>query len=1172
MSIQRQCALFLIVLILAASPAAAGWHEVRRADMAFDLPAARAEALQTISNAPASMDAIAAATWWLANIEDISDPEEVLAVDATERDPELGFILGLIEHRLRFEPPPGALNDAELAGAFGVFTILDLERHVVPPDGALPAPGTRWTDPSRPVRLPMRTPDGRFGPPRSMAIDGIYLVAWNLKATAPATGWLVVEAAGGFNLEVDGVEIDRRRHCGRTEPEITWYRVRLDEGNHRVRVEIGATEEPQVRLTLLDDLGAPMTTVSTVDEQATELATSEIERAEPPAARDFRVLLEGDKVSIDELLLAAQIERGRGDPVATYRFLERARAIDPLDPWPALALGEHLILDGNSGRAPETSRRIVQHLRVARKIPGTSIFDRLLAEREGRAEDAERLLDSMMNDHGDDVRVLRIWVREAVNRGWAREAEDGLGRLESALPGSLSVTGLRLEVLASLERWREREELLRALASATPVEYRWIGQMASSCLVDEAIAASRALHQEVDNPDFDIPMIRLQLESSHFDVARAELDRTRAQWGDLPIFDELELILSGDDSEELSRALDAALERNPSNLELLVLSWRLGAEPFFAPFRVNGDDFAAEYEDLGKDADVVLLLDQAVERIFPDGSSLYYYHGLSRANTPVGARRASQLQPLADSHQIMVRIIKPDGRVVVPVDVQGGQAVANLSEVEAGDLVEEEYVSRVAATGASRRGHLPPYIYRFADPDRAFGLSEYVLLVPNEIDVQVDGNLEGLDREESDWRGLRLLRWRNENVPAVATEPFSPPAAELMPWLNYGFGVSWNDVGDAVRDRVLPVLRTSPDLQAWAERVMQGKTAAVRLEALVGALVDEVQPGNTEIAIGFAAGETFAYRRGNRLGILASVLADQGWTVDLVLTRPTTDRDQRLELPTLDAFPVTLLRVADGDEEFWIDMREEERGVDHINPFFQGSDGLVLPLTRPELAVSRIDELPIYENPELEEHVNVRAEVNPDGSARLAFRMHLRGNQAERLLEQIESVPEDQIPMVYRQIAVSMFPGASGVEGRIDSVEDDSIIELLMTLPAACDVVPTKIECRSLILSNPLVPVLAALPERRYPLLLQMPIIRRLELEIIEPSGWVLEDRPPRRLDTQWGSVSEDLDRGAGSLRSVLSISVPSQKVATEDYRAFARFCQAIDEISTRPPTLVPVR
>ncbi len=213
----------------------------------------------------------------------------------------------------------------------------------------------------------------------------------------------------------------------------------------------------------------------------------------------------------------------------------------------------------------------------------------------------------------------------------------------------------------------------------------------------------------------------------------------------------------------------------------------------------------------------MLLLDQAVERIFPDGSSLYYYHGVTRANTPVGVRRASMLQPLPDAHFLKVRILKPDGSVVVPDELQAGNGVMSLRGVEPGDLVEEEYVAEVAATGASRNGHLPPYIYRFADPDRAFGLSQYILLVPKEVDLQVDGNFEGLVKTEGEWRGLRMLNWLAESVPPMASEPFPPPAQELMPWLNYGFGVTWQDVGDAVRDRVLPVLRTSPELREWSE-------------------------------------------------------------------------------------------------------------------------------------------------------------------------------------------------------------------------------------------------------------------------------------------------------------------------------------------------------------------
>jgi hypothetical protein len=1157
----------LVITLLIALPLSAGWWEVWERDMAFDLVGARELALATIADDPSSAEAIAAAIWWLANAEHLAEPEEVLAVAVDGRDPELGLVLGRIEDRLTFRAPPGALTEAELSGPFGVFSTLDLERGVVPPDHELPPLPTRWQEIAEPFRLTFKTPDGRHSPPMAMATDGVYLAAWTLELSDDTEGWMVIEAEGGYNLEVDGREVDRRRDCGEGDPETNWYRIDLAPGSHRVRVEFASPRVPQLRMSLLDDRGGPLS-VSVGGQPSGDWAASQVRPEEPPASAALSERVSGQDASVRDLLLAARLARGRGDPEAAFRWIEKARIADPDDPWSALALARHLYIEGGDGFGVERARRITQLLREASSITGAQLLERGLANRDGRTEDAERILDSLTENHDDDVRVLRMWVREAVRRGWAGEAEEGLTTMETALPGSLTVTGLRLEVLASLERWRERDDLLRALATTTPVETRWIGQLASSCRVSEAVAATRALRDSAHDPDFDVQLIRLYLQDGDLETARAELARARTRWGDLWSFDELDLVLAGGDPEAVDKALAAALERDPSNLQLLTLAWRLGEEPFFAPFAVDGREFAAQNRDFGADVDTVLLLDQAVERIFSDGSSLYYYHGLTRANTPVGARRASLLQPLPDAYLLKVRIIKPDGRVVVPSEFREGQGAINLSDVEPGDLVEEEYVAQVEATGASRDGHLPPYLYRFADPDRAFGLSEYVLLVPPEIDLQVDGNFEGLVTSEQEWQGLRMLNWRAELVPPMPFEPFAPPAQDLMPWLNYGFGVSWQDVGDAVRDRVIPVLRTSPELRAWGRPLISGDSAEDTLHALMAALVDIVEPGGGELTVASTAGESFSRRSGNRMGILASLLVDAGWRVDLILTRPWTERGRRLRVPTLDAFPVALLRVEHDGNEVWIDVREETRGVNHINPLFQKSDALVLPLNRPGEAVTVLDELPSFPNPDLEEAVMVRAEVAESGHAKIAFNMPIRGGQAEQLLERVESVPVDQVGMVYRQMAVSLFPGANNVEGDIERTDSGAVVHLQLEVSGACEPENGGLVCRSLVLANPMVPALASLPERTYPLTLRVPVERRLELELIVPPGWQLADRAPRRLNAEWGSVSETLERTTESTRSVLRIALPMQTVDPGEYPAFSRFCHAVDELATRPPRL----
>ncbi|MGD9252561.1 MAG: hypothetical protein PVG92_01365 [Holophagae bacterium] len=1174
MRIPRLLPVFAFVAVLVATAAVAhgsaatDWQRLWQRDMEFQLDEARRIALAVISGQPASAEAVAAASWWLENIDQLRSPDEVLAAAPNDRDPELGFYLGLIDNRLDLEAPPAAIDAAELAGAFGVFTTLDLERAVVPADGELPPMPTTWRDDAEPFRVRMQTLDGYLAPPVAMMADGIYLVAYDLQTAETVNGWLVVEANGSYNLEVDGRAVDRRRECGLRDPETNWYRLQLEPGAHRLRLEIGAVNEPRVRVSLLDDRGAPLAAVEVRDEIGGPHSLSEVSPAEPPAMASLVSRFAAHEAALDELLVAAQIRRGRGDPDAATVLFERAREHSPEDPWTALAFARHLFFElGASAIGP--AQQIAGLLRESAPIPGALIFEHAVALQQRREEDAERLLDRLFEEHGDDVRILRMWVREAVRRGWAREADESLDRLEAALPGSLSVTDLRLEVLAALERWRERETLLRALVSATPVQTRWIGEMASGCLLPEALAATRALVDRLEDPDMDVQLIQRLLENSEFESARAELARARGRWGLLPTFDELDLMSSASDTQRLRSALDGALDRNPSNLQLLTLAWRQGRQPFFEEFRIDGLDFAAEHRDWGTDADAVLLLDQAVERIYPDGSSVYYYHGLTRANTPVGARRAAELRPLAGAHFFTLRIIKPDGRVVVPVDVRPGMDAISLTEVEPGDLVEEEYVARVGSTGSSRRGHLPPYLYRFADPNRAFGLSEYVLLVPPEIELQVDGNFEGLERDEATWRDLRLLRWRAERVPPVPLEPFAPSAEQLMPWLNYGFGVTWSDVGDTFRDRFLSILRTSPELRRWGRELAVGDTPKERIRSLVNGIIDEIDSGSVELAAGTAAADSFAAKRGNRLGILMAVLADQGWTVDLVLSRPWTDRGLRMDVPTLDAFPAALLRAAKDGDELWIDTREEERGVGHINPLVQGADGLVLPMSDPQRAVTLLDRLPTFDNPDLVEDLGVRAEISASGDARIEFRMALRGGRAEQLKERIETVPVNQVAMVYQQMASSIFVGASMVEGRMTDDEGESFIELEMMVDGACDAIGSTLECRSLVLSNPLVPLFASLPERTYPVVLQVPLKRRTDLEIISPEGWQLEQRPPRRVETGWGSVDESIERSDASVRSLLTVVLPRQTVSTDDYPAFARFCRAVDELTSRPPTLV---
>ena len=1165
----RLIALLAVVACLTPIPARAsdelGWWTVHRADAAFDLPAARRAALATVADDATGADAVAAAGWWLRQLRNLSDPEEILAVAGDRRDPELGFVLARIEAALNGRPPSGTILSAELAGPYGVFDSLDLERGVTPVDDELPPPETVFENPWDPVRYTMTTLDGSVAPPGVLTPRGVFAVLWTIRADEVVDGWMAVEGEGSFELHVDGRPIYSRRSHDRRAARVAWYRVRLDPGVHRLRADLSAQGRPELRISFYDLDGMAIATSTVGNGPSPPWAASDVRPLEPPAMDALLDRLDTG-ASVDAHLLAATVYEQRFDAENWRRQIEAAVDLAPENPWPHLAMTWYWMTAPIQDDAEAVRRRARGHLRQASGIGLALFLERGLAVRERRDADDERILDELVEAHGDDVRILRMWIREALNRGWVREAEDGLVKLQAALPGSREASEVELEVLGALERWQERQRLLTALADAEPYDLRLVDELADGCLVSEAVEIIRTLQTRVTDPDLDVELIRLLYTAGMLDEAAAELGALRQRWGSLRVADELALAISAGDPDTNRQLLEAALERAPSALELLSLAWRRGRTPFYEPYRLSLAEVVARGQHDTDGVDAILLLDQAVEKVFDDGSSLYYYHGVTRALTPVGARQASRLQQLPNSHRLKIRIHKPDGSVVVPAALGNGGGAMQLDDVEPGDLVEEEYVARVAPAAASQRGHLPPYIYRFADPERAFGLSEYLLLVPEGIELLIEGNVEDLERTEWTVDGRRAIRWRAEGVQPVLQERFAPPTSELLPWVSYGFGVTWQDIGDAMRDRLLPMLTTTPELREWSASLFESDDEDP-VEALVNGVIDEVELDRGVLDFSSSTGASFSRRRGNRLGIVAAVLIDAGWQVDLVMARSRPFAGTHLVVPTFDSFFLPLLRVSSGERELWLDLEQERQGIGRIDPILQGSDGLLVPLSRPREPVALLPELPTFANPDLEEQIAVTAVVGPEGNARLTVTIAITGPQAERVVEQIRSVPTERVPMVYQQMAANFSPSATEVTGSVERIDNGVELELTMRSTGVCRPEGDSMVCRALVFGKPLAPVLAALPTRQFPLIMPVPVLQRSELTIDLPDGWTI-DRPPRRIESRWGSLIETLDREGQRLTSVVRLELPAQTVAPEEYGEFARFCHAVDELNSRPPVM----
>lgn len=317
-------------------------------------------------------------------------------------------------------------------------------------------------------------------------------------------------------------------------------------------------------------------------------------------------------------------------------------------------------------------------------------------------------------------------------------------------------------------------------------------------------------------------------------------------------------------------------------------------------------------------------------------------------------------------------------------------------------------------------------------------------------------------------------------------------------------------------------------------------------------------------------GESFSRGAGNRLAILAGSLLASGHRVDLLLSRPAPMAGSHLKVPSLDVFGQPLLRIHWGDQTIWVDLSENLNGVGHLSPGFQSSDALVIPLDNPSADVSILPKLPEFPNPMLEDRSEIRAHVAADGSAQIKFSSWVTPPSADELEARLDSVPPEMMGSVFQRLASRYFPGASSVEGAYHRIEDGRLlISLSLDDANACELDGKKMTCRGLIINDALAPVLASLPQRKSPLILQVPVQRIFDLTLEAPAGWKIEAWAPRQLQTRWGKVNEQLQIQNGRLDSRIFLDIFALTASPADYPEFSRFCRAVDELTLRPPRLL---
>ncbi|MBI4955838.1 MAG: DUF3857 domain-containing protein [Myxococcales bacterium] len=576
----------------------------------------------------------------------------------------------------------------------------------------------------------------------------------------------------------------------------------------------------------------------------------------------------------------------------------------------------------------------------------------------------------------------------------------------------------------------------------------------------------------------------------------------------------------------------------------------------------------------------------AVTTVFDNGLARRFYQVAYEPLTPEAAAQARQYSFFYHSDRQLValraaKVYRANGRVDEAVETgsvaSDDPSIAMYSlqrafyvqfpRIEPGDVVELRYrVDDVGAPGelADAYGEVEPL-----QDDEPIASAELVLVTPAARRFQVSVTpLPGLEREEHEVGGRRILRLHARDVPPLRREPRMPPGSELLAQVHVSTFANWAEVGrwyaSFARDKLAAdeeVRRQAHDLVAGLADV-RAKVAAVyrfvanrlRYVALEFG-VEGIRPRPAALTLARGWGDCK-----DKAALIVSMLGELGIDAEMVLVRTALRGGLDTSVASLAAFDHAIAYVPALD--LYLDGTAELTGTDELPMFDRGAWALrITPeggklLRLPEPAADRTVERKVVDLVARRGGaLDFTAELTTSGGAAASARQHLLpdATRRERVRESLGLLG-----------GAELLAGPSGLE-----LDPPTELERPVRVVARGDAQALAERGGWAVPMGPgfrLTGELAPTATRTLPLVLGLARtveeVWRLE---VPPSARLVSVAAPVRVESPLGLYSVEVVRapsatGGGEVVTVTStLRLDRARVEPADYPAWRRFCEAVD-------------
>jgi len=617
--------------------------------------------------------------------------------------------------------------------------------------------------------------------------------------------------------------------------------------------------------------------------------------------------------------------------------------------------------------------------------------------------------------------------------------------------------------------------------------------------------------------------------------------------------------------EEARDTLTAALRRLPGRRDLRRAGRLAGVALALDDFRVDGAKVVSDFLSSGRtyQAPAVVVLDRAVEKVFPDGTRLMLTHSITRVLSKDAIEHVGEVRLPPGAEILALRTRKTDGTIREAEEI-AGKSTISVPNLGVGDFVESETLEAKQPRETYAPGFIGERFY-FRSFDAPLDRSEYVFIAPEATPLDVDTRADAPQAKETRGKdGTRILTFVVHEQPQVFPERSAVPALDWIPSVRVSSGVSVALWSRFIADRFARITRGSPDIRRVAADIARkaGGERGHLPAAIVAWVRKNIEP---ERDYSEPATATLAHGRGNRAGLIVALARSLGVPSDMALARSLliAAPDTAVNLSELDDFREVLVRFPRAGGDWFVDPQIRRAPFSYLHAGVDGAPAVVVGTSDVVKAVSSVRD---------GRKVILRARLDAGGNAEVAVTEDLSGWPAVEWQEMLDLVGKDRVKLrqgFEQQWLGKHFPGAQLDALSIEPVGPEGVMRVSYTFKAAgfADRREGVLRLRPVFFRAQPGRRFGTEPQRKTGLMLGYDLPLELDAEFVLPSG-------AKVLDVgQGGDVSvggahffeERRTRAGQGTATTITLrrrwNLPIMRVPPSDYPRVAAKLRSIDPI-----------